>query len=83
MLKAKNQLLVSMAAFVLLAAGSAPARSADVYNGALEGVVKDASGKPVSGAFVRLKNAEKTPRLHGDQPGRRRFQRQEASRRQL
>src|SRR3954453_16713204 len=59
MLKAKNQLLVSMAAFVLLAAGSAPARCADVYNGVVEGVVKDASGKPVAGAFVRLKNAEK------------------------
>jgi len=59
MLKAKNQLLLSVAAFVLLAAGAAPARSADVYNGAVEGVVKDASGKPVAGAFVRLKNAEK------------------------
>src|ERR1700752_1665307 len=59
MVKTRNHLFVSLAAFVLLAAGYAPARSADVYNGAVEGVVKDASGKPVAGAFVRLKNAEK------------------------
>src|SRR3954447_16162363 len=55
----KNHFLTGLAAFVLLAAGYAPARSADVYNGVLEGVVKDASGKPVAGAFVRLKNSEK------------------------
>jgi streptogramin lyase len=60
MVKTRNHLFVSLAAFVLLAAGYAPARSADVYNGAVEGVVKDASGKPVAGAFVKLKNAEKS-----------------------
>jgi streptogramin lyase len=60
MIKIKNQALIGMAGFVLLAAGFPPARAADaVYNGVLEGVVKDASGKPVAGAFVRLKNAEK------------------------
>src|SRR4051812_19999154 len=61
MLKAKNQLLVSMAASVFPAAGSAPARCADLYNGVGEGVVKAASGKPVAGAFVRLKTAENHP----------------------
>src|SRR6476660_10110505 len=59
MIKRKYHLVVGLAAFVLLAAGFTSARAADAHNGTLEGVVKDASGKPVSGAFVRLKNAEK------------------------
>jgi streptogramin lyase/cytochrome c5 len=59
MFKMKNHALVGLAAFVLLTVGYTPARTADVYNGVLEGVVKDASGKPVAGAFVRLKNAGK------------------------
>src|SRR3954464_4301801 len=59
MVKTKSHLFIGIAACVLLAAGYAPARSAEVYHGAVEGVVKDASGKPVEGAFVRLKNAEK------------------------
>jgi streptogramin lyase/mono/diheme cytochrome c family protein len=59
MVKSKNFMLGGLAAFALLAAGYAPAQSADAFKGVLEGVVKDASGKPVVGAFVRLKNAEK------------------------
>src|SRR5215213_8516158 len=59
MVKIKHRLLFSLTAFVLLTAGYTPARSADVYNGVVEGVVKDASGQPVAGAFVKLKNSEK------------------------
>jgi mono/diheme cytochrome c family protein len=59
MVKIKNQLVTSLAAFALFTIGFTPAQSADVYHGVVEGVVKDASGKPVAGAFVRLKNPEK------------------------
>src|SRR5829696_7611958 len=59
MVKTKHRLFFSLTAFVLLMAGNAPARSADVYNGVVEGVVKDASGQPVAGAFVKVKNSEK------------------------
>ena len=59
MVKINHRLFFSLTAFVLLTAGYTPARSADVYNGVVEGVVKDASGQPVAGAFVKLKNSEK------------------------
>src|SRR5689334_3262178 len=59
MIKRKSHLVVGLAAFILSLAGFTAARAADGHNGILEGVVKDASGKPVAGAFVRLKNAEK------------------------
>ena len=59
MVTTKNLSLGSLAVLALLALGFTPAHSGDVYNGVLEGVVKDASGKPVAGAFVKLKNAEK------------------------
>jgi hypothetical protein len=51
--------LFSGLAAVALFSIATPAQSASPYHGTLEGVVKDASGKPVAGAFVRLKNAEK------------------------
>ena len=41
---------------VLILAG--PARAAD-ERGSVQGVVNDASGKPVAGAFVKLKNADR------------------------
>ena len=39
------------------ALGFAPAHSGEVYSGVLEGVVKDAEGKPVAGAFVNWRNS--------------------------
>src|SRR3990172_1952210 len=39
-------------------AGATSASAAD-YNGTVQGVVKDSSGVPVAGAFVKLKNAER------------------------
>ena len=36
-----------------------PADSTGGYSGVVEGVVKDASGQPLPGAFVKLKNAER------------------------
>ena len=36
-----------------------PADKAASYSGVVEGVVQDSSGQPVSGAFVKLKNAER------------------------
>ncbi len=36
-----------------------PADSTGGYSGVVEGVVKDSSGQPLSGAFVKLKNAER------------------------
>ena len=42
----------------LLFLGSRPARAAE-NNSAIEGIVQDASGKPVSGAFVKLRNGER------------------------
>ena len=56
MVKTKKQVFSGLAAVVLFVLGYAPAQSADIYKGALEGVVKDASGNPVAGAFVKLKN---------------------------
>src|SRR6266850_8320088 len=48
---------------VLLSAGAVlvstqPVRAAD-ERGSVQGVVNDASGQPVAGAFVKLKNAER------------------------
>jgi virginiamycin B lyase len=59
MAKTKNQLFAGLATVVLLAFGYAPAEGAEVYKGTLEGVVKNASGNPVAGAFVKLRNTEK------------------------
>ncbi len=36
-----------------------PADSTAGYSGVVEGIVKDGSGQPLSGAFVKLKNAER------------------------
>ena len=47
--------LIAVAVFVSLSATSAGA----AYTGMVEGVVKDSSGQPVAGAFVKLKNAER------------------------
>jgi streptogramin lyase/mono/diheme cytochrome c family protein len=58
MIKIKNHAFLGLAAAALLAT-AAPVRAGDIYHGVLEGTVKDASGKPVAGAFVRLKNADK------------------------
>src|SRR5688572_9492260 len=52
--KTKKQAFAGLAAVALLALGYAPAQGADVYKGTLEGVVKDAAGTPVAGAFVKL-----------------------------
>jgi hypothetical protein len=59
MVKTKKQAFAGLAAVALLALGYAPAQGADIYKGTLEGVVKDAAGTPVAGAFVKLKNTEK------------------------
>ncbi len=59
MVKTKKQVFAGLAAVVLLVLGYTPAQSADIYKGTLEGVVKDASGNPVAGAFVKLRNTEK------------------------
>src|SRR5687767_14002162 len=59
MVKTKKQVLAGLAAVVLLVLGYTPAQSADIYKGTLEGVVKDASGNPVAGAFVKLRYTEK------------------------
>src|SRR5947209_17909572 len=48
--------LAAMATAALLCTGSV--RAAD-NRGVLQGVVKDASGAPVAGAFVKMKDAEK------------------------
>lgn len=47
--------LIAVAVFVSLCATSAVAHNASV----VEGIVKNSSGQPVTGAFVKLKNAEK------------------------
>jgi hypothetical protein len=47
--------LVAVAVFVSVSAISAAAHNASV----IEGVVKNSSGQPVTGAFVKVKNAEK------------------------
>ena len=47
--------LIAVAVFVSLCATSAGA----AYTGVVEGVVKNSSGQPVAGAFVKLKNAER------------------------
>jgi streptogramin lyase len=58
MVKIRNQIFLGLAA-ALLTVGFTPARSAESpYHGAVQGSVKDASGNPVAGAFVRLKNAD-------------------------
>lgn len=44
---------------VALFVGYAPAQAAEVHHGVLEGAVQDAAGKPVAGAFVKLRNTEK------------------------
>jgi len=36
-----------------------PADNTGAYSGVVEGVVKDSSGQPLAGAFVKLKNAER------------------------
>jgi virginiamycin B lyase len=51
-----RRLALGVAAGALLAAGAA--RAAD-DRGSVQGVVNDAAGKPVSGAMVRLKNADR------------------------
>ena len=47
--------LIAVAVFASLCATSAVAHNASV----VEGIVKNSSGQPVTGAFVKLKNAEK------------------------
>jgi mono/diheme cytochrome c family protein len=47
--------LIAVAVFVSLCATSVRAHNASV----VEGIVKNSSGQPVAGAFVKLKNAEK------------------------
>ena len=64
----KNQTLIGLIAAVLLAAGCSAEPSADMaadtavrpegHSGVLQGVVTDSSGQPLTGAFVKLKNAE-------------------------
>ena len=56
-----KQARVGALAFGLLAAsyGIAAAESGSPYDGAVEGTISDAAGKPVAGAFVRLKNPER------------------------
>ena len=65
----KNQTLIGLIASVLLAAGCSAEPSADMaadtavrpegHSGVLQGVVTDSSGQPLTGAFVKLKNAER------------------------
>src|SRR5436190_14787744 len=57
MARSLAQLPLALAlAAALIAAG--PARAAD-ERGSVQGIVNDAAGKPVAGAFVKLKNAER------------------------
>jgi len=53
--------VIGLITAVLLAYGCSmsPADSTGGYSGVVEGVVKDSSGQPLSGAFVKLKNAER------------------------
>src|SRR5581483_5925068 len=61
----KNQKIAGIAAFVVLAAGctAAAAQTAKSYSGVVEGKVTDSAGKPVAGADVKLKNAERRLRV--------------------
>ena len=52
-----RNLAIGIAAGALLL-GAQSARAAD-DNGSVQGVVSNASGQPVAGAFVKLKNAER------------------------
>jgi virginiamycin B lyase len=52
----KNKIIIGMAAFSVLALSIATAQA---YSGVVEGKVTDADGKPVAGAYVKLKNADR------------------------
>src|ERR1043166_1301851 len=52
-----RMLAAGIAAAAVLAA--APSLKAADENGSVQGVVNDASGKPIAGAFVKLKNDER------------------------
>src|ERR1700756_5496931 len=58
MLKQNHPPVVVLILAVLAVLYSHPVRAQD-RTGILQGVVKDSSGAPVSGAFVKVKNAER------------------------
>jgi virginiamycin B lyase len=57
----KNPTIVGAVALLVLTAGyaQAPAQSPKAFSGVVQGTVKDSSGQPVAGAFVKLRNAER------------------------
>ena len=65
MYRKRNPSVIGLIVTVLLAAGCSTEPSADVvadaggHSGILQGVVTDASGQALAGAFVKLKNAER------------------------
>ena len=58
MCKQNHAPVVVLILAVLAVACPYPVRAQD-RTGSLQGVVKDSSGAPVSGAFVKMKNAER------------------------